>query len=293
MKNFFIKKLKEKLLKVGAKFYNDCVKFLENNKKFENEKEFLDLKLICNNGISFDTIFISDLANELKNKVNKMFDKLKEDEESIETFKILKKLSFNSYIVGGANRNALAGFEIKDYDFVTDANIDDIIEKFKKNGYKVDKIGQHFAVVMVSKNNKTWEIANFRKDLECNGKGATKVEIGSFDDDWKRRDFRFNAIYSDPLTYILKDPTNNGICDAINKEIYFIGDPDKRIDEDAIRLLRILKFYKEGFNIPKKTMTAFRRNFHKLCNADPERIREHIEYITFFERKENENNNEK
>ena len=222
-----------------------------------------------------------------------MFERLKEDKESIQVYKILKQLSFNSYIVGGANRNALTGFKIKDYDFVTNANINDIIIKFKQNEYKVDEVGRHFAVIMVSKNGKSWEIANFRKDLNCNGKGATDVAIGTIEDDWKRRDFRFNAIYSDPLAYVLKDPTGHGICDAINKEIYFIGNPDKRIDEDAIRLLRILKFYKEGFKIPKKTMTAFRRKFHKICNADTERIREHIEYKTFFERIKNENNNEK
>ena len=295
MENLFINKLKLKLIKKGADFFKNNFEFLGKNKKLKNENEYKDLEnLIINNiKINKNTVFLSDVSNELKIIFNKMFDRLKEDEESMRILELLRKISLEYYIVGGANRNALASLPIKDYDFVTDASLERIEELFKKEGYKIDLIGKHFSVIMVYKNGRSWEIANFRREIGCNGNGVTNVEIGTFDDDWKRRDFRFNAIYTNPIFYELKDPTFNGVIDALNKEIYFIGDPDERIDEDVVRILRVYKFYKEGFKIPKKTLSVIRRNFHKLCKANIERIREHIEYLAFFdERIKNENSND-
>ena len=188
----------------------------------------------------------------------------------------------NTFIVGGAIRDIILNKEPKDYDIVTDVPYNTLKEIF--SDYPKKEVGEHFKVLMLKIDNMQFEIANFRKDIYIakSGKGADRVEIGTIDDDKQRRDFDVNCLYFNPNTGTLIDGNGTGLKSLFNKEFRFVGNPDDRINEDVLRLLRVAKLKKKGLSPSRSVMQAFRRNFHKLClYGKPERIREHIEDLLF------------
>jgi len=215
------------------------------------------------------TIKTQKKISDITYKYCKLFHKVSKIDLS--DFNILEDKIF---IVGGFIRDVFADFPSKDIDLVTSLSIEELIKLYPK----ADLTGKHFGVLRY----KGFEIATFRKDLNNKHLGATDTKHSTFEEDYKRRDFTFNALYFNIKTKKLLDPTGKGILDSINKEINFIGNPKDRINEDVIRLLRILKFKKKGFNISNKTLKSFRTNFSLLCQyGNPERIREHIEDLIF------------
>jgi len=279
MKLYRNRKLKEALLKSGVPFSDNPVIFKESvrNTIFNNDeiKAVADdyLNGTDNSQLAKSIVRIKERWIEGLTKTDDMF--------IIANFILsaLTKQSRRSYFVGGVNRDILAGKEPKDLDIVTDIPIDKI-PGLLGDDFNYKFVGEHFGVIMVEKDKFTFEIANYRKDLDHNGVGATNVDLGTFDDDWQRRDFTFNALYSNPITGQLIDPSQKGIDDALSKKIRFVGNADERIHEDAIRLLRFYKFIKKGFTPTKGTLSSIRKNFYRLCEAHPERIREHIELLS-------------
>ena len=196
----------------------------------------------------------------------------------------LNRISKNTFIVGGAIRDIILGNTPKDFDIVTDVPYDDLKEVFKD--FKQKEVGLHFKVLMVKIRGKEFEIANFRKDIytDKNGKGAERVEIGTLQDDARRRDFDVNCLYYNPFTKtpILIDGNQTGLKSLQKKKFRFVGNPADRIKEDVLRLLRVAKLKKKGLEPTKETIRAFRRNFHLLCElGNSDRIRAHIEELCF------------
>lgn len=137
------------------------------------------------------------------------------------------------YLVGGAVRDSLLSLIPKDYDFVTDANIEQSVSILQKLGYSYN-VDEYHGVIKIKSLNV--EITRFRKDLERGFQFNVSIE-----DDANRRDLTYNAIYYDISNQRYLD-FHNGVGDLNNKLIRMIGNPEQRIREDKTRILRILKY---------------------------------------------------
>ena len=173
--------------------------------------------------------------------------------------------------VGGCVRKHLTNDKIDDIDIATILNTEEIKEKFKDTKFKVIETGiKHGTLTLVS-NNLKLELTTLRKDIETDGRHA-KVE---YTDDWQldseRRDFTINAIYLDIKGKIF-DP-QIGTVDLKNKIVKFIGDPQRRIEEDYLRILRFVRF-KIMYNgkIEPTTNNAIKQNLNGIKKISKERI---------------------
>ncbi len=173
--------------------------------------------------------------------------------------------------VGGCVRKHLSNEKIDDIDIATILTTDQIKEKFKDTNLKVIDSGiKHGTVTIVSENHKV-ELTTLRKDIKTDGRHA-KVE---YTDNWKqdseRRDFTINAIYMD-IKGKLYDP-QMGTVDLKNKNIKFIGDPQKRIEEDYLRIIRFIRF-KVMYDIVVEPTTsdAIKQNLDGIQKISKERI---------------------
>ena len=144
--------------------------------------------------------------------------------------------------VGGSVRNALMGQPVDDLDLATRLLPEVSMAALKTAGLKVVPTGlAHGTVTAVSKG-RPYEITTLRRDVETDGRKA----VVAFTDDWAedaaRRDFRLNALYADADGQVF-DPTGHGVDDAREGRIVFVGDPETRIREDYLRILRFFRFF--------------------------------------------------
>ena len=186
-----------------------------------------------------------------------------------------------SYLVGGCVRDILLNKIPKDFDVVTNIPIENVITEFSNNGWKVSEAGKQFLVCIISKNGISIEIANFRNDLTyIDGRRPEAVEIGTIEDDWKLRDITINALYCNPFTGEILDPSKKGLLDLKNKIIRLCNN-QKTLTNDYLRIMRIYRFaiqYK--FNIDKNTLTLCRKLFDKMIKeSSSERIRSELDKL--------------
>lgn len=195
-------------------------------------------------------------------------------------FYILGQHSKNNYLVGGCVRDGFLGKEPKDFDIVTDVSMDVSTPLFEANGFNVKECGEAFLVLNISKDGEQWEIANFRKEgIYLDGRRPTKVDIGTIEDDAFRRDFTVNALYENPVTGAILDPTGKGLSDIKNRTLRFIGNPKERIQEDYLRVFRFYRFVAtKNLIADSKSMKACRQYFNEAyLNTTPERVRLELE----------------
>lgn len=182
-------------------------------------------------------------------------------------------------IVGGCVRDSINGVEPKDWDFVSSRSYDELAEQFSRSGFTINETGKQFLVLNISKNGETFEIARFRKDgMYTDGRHPDSVEVGTIKEDSERRDFTVNALYFNLSSDTLLDPTGQGIIDIMSKTLRFVGSPEKRLEEDALRAVRFYRFVSKGFTPDNKSLTAVRRLFDKcIKQVTPERVRCELE----------------
>ena len=158
-------------------------------------------------------------------------------------FKAIKQNSTSGEIryVGGCIRKILNNEVVDDIDLATNLEPQEVCEILKNNNIKFYESGIEHGTITAMIDNFKFEITTLREDVETDGRHA-KIK---FSKDWKkdasRRDFTINSIYSDDAGNLF-DPFN-GKKDLENGYIKFIGEPDKRIKEDYLRILRYLRFY--------------------------------------------------
>ena len=198
-----------------------------------------------------------------KNKELKfIFEKL---QESIPENKVAARF------VGGCVRKHLSNEKIDDIDIATILTTDQIKEKFKDTNFKLINTGiKHGTITIVSENHKV-ELTTLRKDIKTDGRHA-EIE---YTDDWiqdsERRDFTINAIYLD-INGKLFDP-QMGTIDLKNRNIKFIGDPQKRIEEDYLRIIRFIRFkIMYDTSIESTTSKAIKQNLDGIKKISKERI---------------------
>lgn len=187
---------------------------------------------------------------------------------------ILNKLSTNGYkgyIVGGAVRDYIMGREPHDWDIATNAKPEYVKEIFEKT---IDTGIKHGTVTALI-DGEGFEITTYRADGKySDGRHPDGVRFMSrIEDDLGRRDFTINAMAMDINGQIV-DPYN-GLDDIKNGIIRCVGNPDERFSEDALRMMRAVRFEsKFGFELDDSVKNAIKRNVSKLSNVSSERIRD-------------------
>jgi len=183
----------------------------------------------------------------------------------------LQENGFECFVVGGCVRDSLRDIVVNDWDFTTNATPNEI-EKCFSDFTTVD-IGKKFGTICVVLDNTNYEITTYRTDGKY--EDARHPDSVSFSnnlsDDLSRRDFTINALAYNDKTGIIDE--YDGITDLEYGVIRCIGDPDVRFSEDALRILRALRFASVfGFSIEPKTSDSIIRNKEKLSLISFERI---------------------
>ncbi|PQZ74072.1 MULTISPECIES: CCA tRNA nucleotidyltransferase [unclassified Brevundimonas] len=144
--------------------------------------------------------------------------------------------------VGGCVRNALIGAPIDDIDIATLLTPDAVVAALKAAGLRSVPTGIEHGTVTGLSEHQPFEITTLRRDVSTDGRRATVAFTTDWAEDAGRRDFRLNALYADADGVIL-DPTGLGYDDALAGRIVFVGEPEGRIREDYLRILRFYRFY--------------------------------------------------
>ena len=173
------------------------------------------------------------------------------------------------FMVGGSSRDLLLGFEVRDFDFVSDATPEETLSILGEG----DDTFARFGTITLKKDGVPIDFMTFREEGEY-GDSRHPSFIRFVKDikvDAKRRDFTINALYIDDQ-YQVHD-FYHGLSDLKAGLIRFIGDPDIRIQEDPLRILRAKRFAKRfNFQIEEKTMEAMQRNEGLLSKLNPEKV---------------------
>lgn len=185
--------------------------------------------------------------------------------------RLLNNAGFEAYVVGGAVRDAVMGFEAHDYDITSSALPLETKEVF--SGFRVIETGIKHGTVTVLIDDKPLEITTYRIDGEY--KDRRRPDKVSFTSDLKsdlsRRDFTCNALAYSPAEGIVD--YFGGLNDIKNKTVRCVGNPDTRFEEDALRILRALRFSSVlGFDIEPETAHAIHAKKDLLGYVSQERI---------------------
>ncbi len=184
---------------------------------------------------------------------------------------ILHSHGHSAYVVGGACRDILMGKAINDWDVATSALPEETAAVF--SDYRVIETGIKHGTVTVIIDSLSIEITTYRIEKGySDNRHPDRVDFTQrIEDDLSRRDFTVNAIAYSPLAGII-DPYG-GQQDIDAKVIRCVGNPDTRFGEDALRILRALRFSSVlGFEIDKDTADSIHRNKSLLANISAERI---------------------
>ncbi len=183
----------------------------------------------------------------------------------------LNNFGYDAYLVGGCVRDYLMNIPPKDYDITTNAAPEQILLCFKN--FKTLTQGIKHGTITVMSQNEPVEITTYRIDGEYDDfRRPTSVTFSTHvRDDLSRRDFTVNAIcYNEKDGYI---DCFGGIDDIKNRIIRCVGDPEKRFLEDALRIMRALRFCSVlDFDIDESTRCAIHKLCHLLKNISYERI---------------------
>ena len=173
------------------------------------------------------------------------------------------------YLVGGSVRDFLTGDKPKDFDLATDALPDEVLE-ILGGKFRTNLQGRAFGVVVVYTKDQPegMEIATFREDVTKGRNPEVKLGV-TIEDDVKRRDITYNALFFDLDTNEIVDLTG-GRKDLEDGITRMVGDPFERFDEDSLRILRTFRFASR-YNHPldKDTEKAIEKR-KQLENVDPE-----------------------
>ena len=188
----------------------------------------------------------------------------------------LLEAGHEALFAGGCVRDQLLTIKPKDFDIATSATPEEV-ENFFEN---TNAVGAHFGVILVKENGHHFEIATFRHDGSYHdGRRPESVTFTNAQEDACRRDFTINGLFQHPQTGEILDYVD-GQKDIENKILRAIGDPNVRFQEDALRLLRAVRFaVKTGFQIDPATWQAMQENANLLVKISPERIRDEFSRI--------------
>lgn len=196
---------------------------------------------------------------------------------ALDVVRRLQRAGYEAYWVGGSVRDLLLGRLPKDYDVATNATPSQVRRLFRKSRV----IGRRFKLVHVYGRDETIEVSTFRADVQNKADSRMHSEegmiisdnvFGSLDEDAWRRDFTVNAFYYDPEQDVVLDHVG-GLRDLKKRHIRTIGDPQKRFQEDPIRLLRALRFAaKLDFSLERELEKVLQCSHQLLAHVPGSRL---------------------
>ena len=197
----------------------------------------------------------------------------------------LREHGYQAYLAGGCVRDLLLGRDPKDYDVATSATPDIVLDLFPRTF----AVGTHFGVVLVSSEidgqPTLTEVATFRSDgAYSDGRHPDQVRYSQTpEEDVQRRDFTINGLLLDParletdglrgaiLDYV------GGLNDLSSGIVRAIGNPERRFQEDRLRMLRAVRFAARfGFSLDVPTLAAIRALAPKIQSVSLERVRDEL-----------------
>ena len=183
----------------------------------------------------------------------------------------LKKAGFEAYAVGGCIRDSLLGVEPKDWDITTNATPEQVKTVFEGVFDSFENNGEKFGTVCLKATSMNVEVTTYRKEgVYEDGRHPKEISYAkTIEEDLMRRDFTINAIAYDGEKIIAVE---NALNDLDSKIIRTVGTPEKRFEEDALRMLRAVRFASAlGFDIEAKTKEAIHDNVFLLSKISAER----------------------
>jgi poly(A) polymerase len=185
----------------------------------------------------------------------------------------LRSAGFEAYLVGGCVRDLLLQRAPKDWDVATSATPAQAAPLFDT----VREVGRHFGVLRVRSGAEWIEVATYRAEgTYTDGRHPDAVRFTDAREDALRRDFTVNALLLDPQTNAVLDFVG-GQADLRAKLIRAVGDPTARFTEDALRLLRAVRFAcRLGFTIEPATWSALQHEAARIRGTSAERVRDEL-----------------
>ena len=183
----------------------------------------------------------------------------------------LEKCGHEAYMVGGCVRDSVLGRKPHDYDICTSATPDEILKAFPDE--EIIPTGLQHGTVTILINKEPFEVTTYRidGDYSDNRRPDNVTFTKNLVEDLRRRDFTINAMAYNPKTGLI-DPFN-GMEDIKYKKIRCVGSAEDRFNEDALRILRAIRFEAQlGFAGLPETMFEIERQYDRLKNISIERI---------------------
>ncbi|MGA8204502.1 MAG: polynucleotide adenylyltransferase PcnB [Woeseiaceae bacterium] len=211
------------------------------------------------------------------------------DEISKNALKVLYRLhsaGYQAFLVGGGVRDAILDLHPKDFDIATDATPDEVRALF----HNCRLIGRRFRLAHVRFGREVIEVATFRAASDRDHDDHVRDEAGrivrdnvygTIEEDVWRRDFTCNALYYNIADFSIWDYAG-GMRDIEQRRIVLIGDPDKRLREDPVRMLRAVRFAaKLGFSIDPALQKAIAQDLPLLVSVPAARLFD--EFLKLFQ----------
>ncbi|MBR5527579.1 MAG: DUF4093 domain-containing protein [Clostridia bacterium] len=204
-------------------------------------------------------------------------------EDVLKILEILIKSGYSAHFVGGCVRDYLMGIAPHDFDITTNASSDEIISAADSCGAQATLVGGSCGTVLLKYGECEAEITPYRAEGAYNDHRhpSEVVFVKDIKEDLSRRDFTVNAL---ALTFdgknIFLTDNFDGLSDISNHVIKCVGHPDTRFYEDALRILRALRFaVRLGFDISPETAASITKNAHLLSHISAERKSEELRKI--------------
>ncbi|MSR22676.1 MAG: CCA tRNA nucleotidyltransferase [Gemmatimonadetes bacterium] len=188
----------------------------------------------------------------------------------------LEDAGHETWAVGGAVRDALAGRPSDDWDFATRARPNDVQRIFRRTV----PIGvEHGTVGVLARDGTLYEVTTFRRDVRTTGRHAEVAFADHLEEDLARRDFTINAVAWHPIQEIVHDPFG-GRADMERRILRTVGKPSERFAEDYLRVLRALRFAGTfRLEIEAETWSALVAAVEKLGILSAERLHEELQKV--------------
>ena len=162
--------------------------------------------------------------------------------ETLAVIDALEGAGGEARFVGGCVRNALLREPVADVDIATTLTPDRTMAALEAAGLKFAPTGVEHGTVTAISGRRGFEVTTLRRDVATDGRRAVVAFTTDWAEDAARRDFRLNALYADRTGEVF-DPTGQGVEDCRAGRIVFVGEPEARIREDYLRILRFFRFH--------------------------------------------------
>ena len=215
------------------------------------------------------------------NVVSSKFSILKKETSIEKIFKAIEIYSEEAEVryVGGCIRKILNNEKVEDIDLATNIEPIKVKSALQKNGINFYETGMTHGTITASIENEKYEITSLRSDVSTDGRHAKVEFTNNWLQDAERRDFTINTIYSD-INGNLFDPFD-GKKDLEEGKVIFVGDAEKRIKEDYLRILRYIRFFSSysKLNHDLELKRVIKKNLNGISKVSSERLLDEFKKI--------------